>query len=268
MKTKHLLLVAIVALAMLSSCKGSDEKTVELSYAPWSDLSVHFDLTKVRPLNGSNMLTFNSYDLTHGRLPMTSDRLSQGEYNAVILGTGVWMRSQPVVTGATKLLQLNTGRRFVVTQHNFFANGRYWHYGFVVSPSTGMYQYGFVCSDYVVGLEQYEVVKKYVFSQTSNLNYLTSSKILHAVADVLLKFNVDRSMPNLSVVMLNEYPFGHHTIVAYQIRDYSMPYNNCMLAIVQFNNNTNDFIVLGVVPGNAVNQVQPNANGSYDIYFY
>ena len=267
MKTKHLFLMAIVALVTLSSCGGSEEKGSDLSYAPWTDLSMHFDLSKVKKLDGSNILSFNSYELTNSRLPMNSDRLNQGEYNAVILGTGVWMRSKPVVAGSTKRAQLNTGRRFVVTQYNLFANGRFWHYGFVTYPGEDVLDYGYVCSDYVVGYEQYEVLKRYVFNKSSNLNYGTPSKILHAVADVLLKLDADKRMASLSVVKLNEYPFGMHTIVAYQIRDYSLPNNNCMLAIVQFNNNNNDFVVLGVVPGNVVNQVQPNVNGSYDVYF-
>ena len=267
MKTKHFLIMAIVALATLSSCGGSQEaKAPEFSYAPWTDLSMHFDLSKINRLNGSNMLSFNSYELTHGRLPMTSERLEQGEYRAVILGTNVWMRTKPVVANSTKYQKYNTGQHFVVTRHNFFANGRFWHYG--VFPYLDYYEQGYICSDYVVSVEQFEVLKRYVFNKSSNLNYGTPSKILHAVADVLLKFDADKRMASLSVVKLNEFPFSMHTIVAYQIRDYSMPNNNGMLAIVQFNNANNDFIVLGVVPGNAINQVQPNMNGSYDVYFY
>ena len=274
MKTKHLFLMAIVALVTLSSCGGSEEKSkgTGLSYAPWTDLSMHFDLTKVKSLSGSNVLSFNSYELTSARLPMTSERLEQGDYNAVVLGTSVWMRTKPVVANSTKYQRFNTGQRFVVTRHNFFTNGRFWHYGMFPiwdKYSDGYFsQQGYICSDYVVSVEQYEILKRYVFNNSSNINYGTPSKELHAVADVLLKLDADKRMTNMSVVKLNEFPFAQHKVVAYQFRDYSMPNNNCMLAIVQFNNTTNDFVVLGIVPGNAVNQIQPNVNGSYDVYFY
>ena len=267
MKLKHLFLVAIVALVTLSSCDGVGTKP-QFTYAPWSDLAAHFDLSRIEKLSGSNMYTFNSYEISQGRLPMTSDRLEDGEYNAMILGTGVWMRSKPIVAGYTKRAQLNTGQYFVVTKHNFFDGGRYWCYGFVISPNNGAHHYGYVCSDYVVSSEQYEMVHKYLFQQGSNLSYKTDSKMLRAAADVLLKLEADKRHPNLSVSMLNQYPFGQHTIVAYQIRDYSLQENNCMLAIVQFFNDDNEFVVLGIVPGNNVNQIQPNANGSYDVYYY
>lgn len=270
MKTRHLFIMAFVALVAMTSCGGGakENDAPNLVYAPWTDLSAHFDLTKVKKLEGSNTLTFNSYELTNGRLPMTSDRIETSEYNAVILGTGVWMRSQPVVKNSTKRVQLNTGRHIVVTKHNIFANDRFWHYGYVTYPGEDVYDEGYVCADYIVGKEQYAMIQKYLFQQGSNLNYTTPSKMLHAAADVLLKFKADVLMPNLYVSMLNQYPLGMNTIVVYQIRDYGMPSNNCMLAIVEFVNNSNSFKVLGVVPGNAVNQVQPNANGSYDIYFF
>lgn len=267
MKPSNLLVVMFVALAALTSCGGQNEDSVNLSYAPWTDLSAYFDLSSVKKLEGSNILTFNSYEMTNGRLPMTSDRIDNSEYSAVILGTGVWMRSQPVIKNSTKRTQLNTGRVFVVTKHNIFANNRFWHYGYVTYPGEDVYDAGYVCADYVVGKEQYAMIKKYLFQQGSNLNYTTPSKMLHAAADVLLKFRADILMPNLYVSMLNQYPLGMHTIVVYQIRDYGAPSNNCMLAVVQFDNNNNSFKVIGIVPGYTVNQVQPNANGSYDIYF-
>lgn len=267
MRTKHILLTALVALVTLSSCDSVVSKP-QFTYAPWTDLTAYFDLSKIEKLSGSNMFTFNSYEISQGRLPMTSDRLESGEYNAMILGAGVWMRSKPIVAGYTKRAQLNTGHYFVVTKHNFFANGRYWCYGFITYPGEGVYDYGYVCSDYVVSTEQFEMVQKYLFQQGSNLNYKTESKMLRAAADILLKFEADKRHPNLSVSMLNHYPFGQHTLVVYQIRNYSTQENNCMLAIVQFFNDNNDFVILGIVPGNGINQIQPNANGSYDVYFY
>lgn len=265
MKTKQLLIMAIVALVVLTSCGGGSKKA-DLSYAPWPDLSAHFDLEKVTHVKGNNMLTFNSYEISQGKVPITSDRLENSEYSAMILGTGVWVRTQPLVAGKTKDFQVGTGNEFYVTRHNFYANGRYWCYGFVMSGPF-FDHYGYVCSDFIVSSDQYAMVQKYLFQRGSNLNYKSDSKILRAAADVLLKLQADKRHPNLYVSMLNQYPFGQHTIVTYQIRDLNLQSNNCMLAVVQFFNANNDFVVLGIVPGNVVNQIQPNANGSYDVYF-
>ena len=91
--------------------------------------------------------------------------------------------------------------------------------------------------------------------------------MLRAIADVLLKFEVNKRHPNIAVQMLDNINYGEHTIVTYQIRDFGIAENNTMLAVVQFFNSNNDFMVLGIVPGNSVNNVLRNPNGSYDVYF-
>ena len=111
------------------------------------------------------------------------------------------------------------------------------------------------------------MIHGYILRQGSNLNIATPSKMLRAIADVLLKFEVNKRHPNISVQMLDNINYGEHTIVTYQIRDFGIAENNTMLAVVQFFNSNNDFMVLGIVPGNSVNNVLRNPNGSYDVYF-
>ena len=60
MKPRNLLVVMFVALAALTSCGGQNEDSVNLSYAPWTDLSAYFNLSSVKKLEGSNILTFNN----------------------------------------------------------------------------------------------------------------------------------------------------------------------------------------------------------------
>ncbi|MBQ6613247.1 MAG: hypothetical protein IIX19_05945 [Alistipes sp.] len=267
MKTKHLFIAAIVAILTMTSCSmfgGGDGS--RFTYAPWPDLSAHFDLSKIETMEGSNILKFNTAAITAGRVPMTSDRLDNGEYNATVLGRSVVLRSNPVVSAYTKITNINTGDKLTVTRNCGYQNGHYWSYVYVNTGRAAGYQ-GFVCTDFIVGSEQYEMIDQYVIRSGSNLSiYYTDSKKLHAIADVLIKFQADKRHPNLNVSLLNEYPFGHQSIVVYQIRDYGMQNNNCMLAIVQFTQNSNDFVVLGVVPGNTINSIQP-IGGSYDVYF-
>lgn len=268
MKIRNLFIMAFAAVMMFTSCGGVVETGPELSYAPWLDLNSHYNLETVTKLEGSNTLKFNSYQISQGRIPFVSDRLENGEYAARILGTGVSMRSKPIVANYNKRATLNTGHSLMVTQHNLFSNGRYWCYCYFRYPGEDVYEKGYVCSDYIVSAEQYEMVYKYLFQQGSNLSIKTPSKMLRAAADVLLKLQADIRHPNLSVQMLNSINHGEHTIVTYQIRDLGIIQNNTLLAVVQFFNNNNDFVVLGVVPGTMINNVMRNADGSYDVYFF
>ncbi len=270
MKHKLLFVAVLASLSMLAACNFIEKspKGAVVSYAPWADLNIHFDLNAVQKLEGGNSLKFNSYEIAQSRVPWTSDRLDNAEYSAKVLGTGVSMRSQPVIASYTQRNVLNTGYSLTVTKHNEYHNGRYWCYCYTMFPGADWYERGYVCSDYIVSAEQYEMVYAYLFKQGSNLSIQTPSKFLRAAADVLLKFEADKRHPNLSVQMLSNVNYGEHTIATYQIRDLGLAQNNTMLAVVQFFNNNNDFIVLGVVPGVAVNNVLRNADGSYDVYFY
>lgn len=272
MKHRLLILTVLVSLAALSTgCLNfisKPEKGPMLKYAPWVDLNVHFNLDAVQKLEGGNSLKFNSYEISTNRVPMTSERIDNGEYAAKVLGTRVIMRSQPVIASYTQRNVLNTGYSLTVTKHNEYYNGRYWCYCYTMFPGADWYERGYVCSDYIVSAEQYEMVYAYLFKQGSNLDIKTPSKFLRAAADVLLKLEADKRHPNLSVQMLSNDNYGEHTIVTYQIRDFGVAENNTLLAVVQFFNNNNDFIVLGIVPGVAVNNVLRNADGSYDVYFY
>ena len=266
MKLKHLF-VTLVSLVALSSCATTPaEQGNGLTYAPWTDISYHYDLSKVKVLEGG-MRSFNSLDISYGKQIFSSDRINNNEYNATVLGTSVCLRSQPVVRNSSKRSLLNTGDKLTVMRPIGFMNGKYWDYVYV-NTGYSMGLEGYVCSDYVVSQEQAEIIQGYVFQNGSNLNLATPSKILRAIADVLLKFDVNKRHLNLSVQMLSNINYGEHTIVTYQIRDLGIAENSTMLAVVQFFNSNNDFIVLGVVPGTGVNNVLRNANGSYDVYFY
>lgn len=266
MKTRHLFFAALVVILSMTSClPGGGEP--KFKYAPWPDLNAHFDLSKIEEMEGSNILKFNTAAITANRLPLTSSRISNGEYNATVVGRSVVLRSQPIVAGYSKITNVNTGDKLTVTRNCGYQNGHYWSYVYVNTGRAAGAQ-GFVCTDYIVASEQFEMIDQYIIRSGSNLSvYYTDSKKLHAIADVLIKFQADKRHPNLGVSLLNEYPFGHQSIVVYQIRDYGMQNNNCMLAIVQFTQGSNDFVVLGVVPGNTINSIQP-IGGSYDVYFY
>ena len=265
MTHKHLFVTFLLSLTLLCSCSGSKEEEKSLSYSPWVDLSEHFDLSSVK-VSESGLRSFNSLDISYNKQLVAAERLDNAGYNATVLGTNVLLRSQPIVSNSTRRAYLNTGDKLTVMRPIGFMNGKYWDYVYV-NTGYSMGCEGYVCSDFIVSQEQAEMIHGYILRQGSNLNIATPSKMLRAIADVLLKFEVNKRPPNISVQMLDNINYGEHTIVTYQIRDFGIAENNTMLAVVQFFNSNNDFMVLGIVPGNSVNNVLRNPNGSYDVYF-
>lgn len=262
---KQLFLTLLASIVMLCSCGGGGEPGMRSGYAPWTDLSMHYDLSKVRSNGG--IRAFNTYELSYGKIPFTSERLDNREYNATVVGTRVCLRSQPIVSNRTKRGYVNTGDKLTVLRSIGFMNGKYWDYVYV---NTGINagREGYVCTDYMVSQEQYEMIQYYALYTGLNLNYNTPSKMLRAISDVLLKLEADKRHPNLTVSLLSTVPFGAEQIVVYQIRNNAIAGNNSLIAVVQFFNNNNDYVVLGVVPSNGVNNVSRNPNGSYDVYIY
>lgn len=281
---KQLFITFVLSLALLCSCGSSGSKSesmsdsasnsasisgpksnVKLRYTPWVDLSRHFNLGKVRPAD-NGLYRFNSLDISYNKALFAGERLDDSEYNATVLGTKVFLRSQPVISNHTSRGFLNTGDKLTVMNHIGFMNGKYWDFVYVnTGNSRGME--GYVCSDFVVSQEQAEVILGYLFRQGSNLDISTPSKILRAAADVLLKFEVNKRHQNIMVQLLDSVVYDNHTIVTYRFRDLDVSNNNSMLAVVQFFNSNNDFVVLGIVPGNNVYNIVRNTNGSYDVYF-
>lgn len=251
--------VVIIAALAFISCGSSS-----LSYAPWTDLSNHFDLQTVEYSN--DMAHFNSYDISQGKEPYVSHLLDDREYFATVLGTNVVLRSQPKVSKTTKIGVVNTGDVLTAKGASVYFNGKYWNYVYVNSGYSAGCE-GYVCTDYLIEQEKYKVVNEHIFASLSNMSIKTESKYLNAIGDVLLKLNANRLHQNLLVELHYTTKWHHNDIVGFRITDINSQENNSLLAIVQFTTETNDYVVLGIVPGNHIYDVTPQPNGSYDIRF-
>lgn len=263
--TKRMVCCAILAVGtmLFSGCSFFEKK--ELSYAPWPDLSSHFNLNTVKPVD-KNIYTFNTYEISQGKIPWASEHISNRQYNATVLGTGVVVRSTPSVGLYNKICHVNTGENLLVYRSEGYKNGKYWSY---VRVNSGYYAgcEGYICTDYIVESRLYEMFQNYILRGGSNMTIKTESKYLHAIADILIKFQADIRHPNLTVNMLNTQYAGNNMIVVYQIRDLGIVGNNSMVAFVQFFPGNNDYRVLGVVPGTSGNQIIQRPDGSLDISF-
>lgn len=265
-----LLLSALFAVALIGGgafiILGASESDVEEShgYAPWVDLTSHFNLDKVVDSDGHSH--FNSYELTHECLPISRELIVEDEYDAVVLGTGVWVRSYPQLKKRFQRCQVKTGDLLHVTRSAGYQSGGYWSYVKVNSGRRAGKE-GYIPNDYIIEQEKYDLLQRYVLTGSTNMNHRTPSKYLNAIATVLMKLEANTRHPNLDVAQLDVSPFKQQTIVTFGISDRNVAENNSLLAFVQFYNNNNDFVILGIVPGKVVNQVSQNPNGSYDIYY-
>ena len=242
----------------------TDTDTEAHGYAPWGDLSAYYNLDAI--VEEEDFSHFNTYELTHDRLALTREHVAEGEYSAVVLGTGVWVRSYPQLKNRTKRCQVQTGDNLLVTRSAGYSDGSYWSYASVLTGRRAGKE-GYISNDYIIEQDKFDVLQRYIFSGGSNMNVVTPAKYLNAIATVLVKLNVHKRYPNLQVSILDTAVMGQNMIVTYKVHDLNVVKNSTLLVFVQFFGNNNDYIVLGVVPGTSVNHIAQNVNGSYDIYY-
>lgn len=263
MKLKKLFISAVIAVAAITFSGCFDRG---LSYDPWVDLSNHFDLGKVEIME-AGYCRFNSFELCEGLTPYRNERLNDQEYTATVLGRNVLLRSEPKISPRTVRGSVNTGDIISVLRASEFMNGKFWNYVYVSSGRSAG-KYGYICTDYLIEQEQYRVLSTHVFaSRNSNLSDRAESKYLNAISSILLKLKVDEYCRNISADVVDAQAYGNQAIVAFRICNFDVRENDSLLAFVQFIQNENDFVVLGVVPGRTVHSIQPHPNGSYTIEY-
>ena len=237
-----------------------------LKYAPWADLGEHYDLAKVKLLN-DDIYHFNSYELSQGLLPFTGMRTPDEAFSAKVLGTGVWIRNYPKLKNRTKLCQVKMGDELLVTRNVGYMEGKYWYYVQGKSGKRAGYE-GFICTDYVIEQSAYDLLQRSIAEGNSNVTFQSPKRILRSLSSILIRVGAKPESSNLSVQLLDKVIYGNHTVVAYQIRDLNVAENGSLLAFVQFEGEAESYVVLGIVPGNELNTVLYNDNGSFDIYYY
>ena len=264
-KMKRSILTIIGALCIFGSTLILSGCGAGFTWTPWTDLSQHYNLESIKHVNGS-LFSINSHEYSFGKMPYASHHIDDREYNAIVLGTNVWIRSQPAVSYYTQRCQVQTGDKLTVRNSAGFVNGRYWSNVFInTGYSAG--REGYVCTDFIIEQEQYEVLSRYVLNSGMGLSLKTESKYLHAIADILVKLNAHTHHPNLSVSIADIRTMGTNVIETFMIRNHNSSQNNTLLAVVQFFQGNNDYVVLAIVPGDRINNIMGSANGSYDIYF-
>ena len=252
------------AFIIMSGTDVVDDNSIR--YEPWADLGEHYDLSKIKLLE-DDIYHFNSYDLSQGRIPFTAYRSSDEGFEAAVLGTGVWIRSYPQLKNRTKRCQVQTGDQLTVIRKSDYMDGKNWYYVKVKSGRCAGAE-GYICADYVIEQRAYELLERFVFNGSSNVNIKSQTSYLRALATVLVRLVGDKANTNLSVQMLDTTIYERHTIVSFQIRDLSLAANSSLLVFVQFLDNSEDFTVIGIVPGNDINTIMHCPDCSFDIYYY
>jgi hypothetical protein len=253
-------LVVAAAFIVLSLCSWT---RTPLSYSQWANLSSYFNLNAVYA--SGNTYHFNSYDIC--RNTWQSHRFNDNEYFGTVLGQNVMLRSRPIVTQSTVIGSVNTGDRLYIPGYTEYSNGRLWNKVRVDSGRSSGY-WGYVCADYIIEQEKYQVLRNYVFSANSNISIKSDSKYLNAIAEILLRLNVNNYRPYLSVNLVGSRQFGNQNIQIFRIRNLGINDNDTLLAYVQFTQGSNDYTVIGIVPGQNPHSISQRYDGSFDISFY
>jgi hypothetical protein len=252
------------AYIIMSGTEAFDDNAI--AYSPWVDLGEHYDLSKIKLLE-EDVYHFNSYDISQGRIPFTAYRSSDETFEATVLGTGVWIRSYPKLKNRTKRCQVKSGDQLTVLRRSDYMDGKNWYYVRVTSGRRAGTE-GYISADYVIEQRAYDLLQRFVFNGASNVNIKSPTSYLRALATVLVRLVGDKNNANLSVQLLDTTIYERHTIVSFQVRDLSLATNSSLLVFVQFLDDSDDFTVIGIVPGNDINTVQHNPNCSFDIYYY
>lgn len=257
-------IIAVGAYVIIESPQSADDSA--LTYAPWPDLAEHYDLKRVDVVD-STLYHFNSFDIAQGCVPFLSEHVAEQQYEATVLGTGVWIRSYPELKNRRKRCQVRSGDKLTVLRSIDFNNGKHWHYVKLASGRRAGTE-GYISSDDVIEQNRYDMLERYVFVERSNLNEKSPKKYLHAVAAVLLKLGAEKDNVDLDVAIIDTSVFEKQSVVTFQISNRHLASNASMIAVVQFYNDNDDFMVLGIVPGQSINRVELAENGSYDVYYY
>ena len=107
-----------------------------------------------------------------------------------------------------------------------------------------------------------------MFNNNESLSVDTPVKYLRALSSILLRLGVTAEHSNISVQILNTTVYEHHTVLTFQIRDLNVAENSSLLAFVQYLGDDEDYVVIGIVPGNDIYDLQHCENCSFDIYYY
>lgn len=228
------------------------------SYNNWNDLSGYYNLNAIYT-NGSSY-RFNTYELTAGCYSFTNEQVS-GEYYATVLGTNVWVRRYPEIAQHTQLCKVNTGDRLAILDSGIYGSGKYWNRIRIQAGEYAGWE-AYVCSDFVIDYNTYSVLCDYVFSR-SNMSVANKSQHLNAIAAILIKLGVNGYTPyNINVTKLST---NYNELIAFRITNNNLSYNKSMLAFVKCSIKTNDYQVVGIVPGRYIDYITRLSNGSYNI---
>lgn len=256
---------AIAGGAYIITQDNGTEELFTLSYAPWPDLGEHYDLSCVTTVEDT-LSYFNSHELSHDRVPFMGIRPSDEGFDAKVVGKGVWVRSYPKLKSRHKLCQVKMGDELRVVRSVGHMDGKNWYYVEVKSGRRAGYE-GYICSDYIIEQEGYDLLERFVFNDNSTLNKETPVKYLRALSSIMLRLGATAEYSNLSVQLLDTTIYEHHTVLTFQIRDLNVAENSSLLAFVQYLGEDEDYVVIGIVPGSNVCKLQHCENCSFDIYY-
>lgn len=244
------------------------EETPCFDYGPWNDLNDYFDYNNVGML-GHNRFTFRTSELCVNAHNWRKPSLAKGETEAYVFATPelVIRTEHPsnhdsfIVNGLCYGVKL----RVLEVYDDNYAKVEYLE-GETRHPiEDGLV--GYVSTEFIASAKNFDLMSRYVLTDEAAQNSFKVSKWRLAAADVMYAVGATRAKANVSIAIdkVVVVKSDKESVVVFGItRDDS---DVKLLAIVEFFGADNEYRILGIIPGEKVEDVRFYSTGDYAVIY-
>ena len=248
-----------------------DDDVVEVpgfDYGPWNDLNDYFDYNNVGML-GHDRYTFRTSELCVNAHKWRKPSLAKGETEAYVFATPELVirtehPSNPdsiIVNGLCYGVKL----RVLEIYDDNYAKVEYLE-GETRHPiEDGLV--GYVSTEFIASATNFDLMSRYVLTDESAQKSFSVSKWRLAAADVMYAVGATRTKANVSIAVdkVVVVKSDKESVVVFGIkRDDS---DVKLLAVVEFFGADNEYRILGIIPGEKVEDVRFYSTGDYAVIY-
>ena len=248
-----------------------DDDVVEVpgfDYGPWNDLNDYFDYNNVGML-GHDRYTFRTSELCVNAHKWRKPSLAKGETEAYVFATPELVirtehPSNPdsfIVNGLCYGVKL----RVLEIYDDNYAKVEYLE-GEIRHPIEDDLV-GYVSTEFIASATNFDLMSRYVLTDESAQKSFSVSKWRLAAADVMYAVGATRTKANVSIAVdkVVVVKSDKESVVVFGIkRDDS---DVKLLAVVEFFGADNEYRILGIIPGEKVEDVRFYSTGDYAVIY-
>lgn len=249
-----------------------EEEVIEedpcFDYGPWNDLNDYFDYNSVGML-ARDRFTFRTSELCVNVHKWRKPSLAKGETEAYVFATPeLVIRSEHpsdpdsfIINGLCYGVKL----RVLEVFDDNYAKVEYLEGETIHPVEDGLI--GYVSTEYIASPKSFDLMSRYVLTDAAAKESFKVSKWRLAAADVMYAVGATRAQANLSIAVdkVVVVESDKESVVVFGIkRDDS---DVKLLAIVEFFGADNEYRILGIIPGEKVEDVRFYSTGDYAVRY-